>query len=182
MRKILLAACAALAMTGVARGDDLQKYSTVGAWSVDKGDNACVSSASYGHNKTSLLFSINKNGQSLLISIGNEKWSIPNGKYEVRSATDDNIPAKFEALGDGNLITIKTGLSQQAIDLLSKGSSLHIWIGSDEYAYGLQGSAAMLQSLVACAGQLARAANPFAGQSSAPAAPVSTPSNPFKRT
>jgi hypothetical protein len=63
---------------------------------------------------------------------------------------------------------------------LSRASVLHVYIGSAYYQYSLAGSAAMLDSLVRCSVELWAGANPF--HEAPKQAPVSTPSNPFKRT
>lgn len=179
MKKLLLAACAVLAMTGVARGEDLKPYTKVGAWEVLFDRRLCMASATYTHNDTVLSFGVTAGGIAS-IAILNPKWNIPEGKYEIRSAIDGGVPANFTANANNQIVSWSFTLGENNISLLSKGTTLHVYIGDTEYGYGLAGSAAMLSTLVQCASKIAADANPFNGQQ--PAAPVSTPSNPFKRT
>lgn len=185
MRKFLLAACAVLTMTGVARGEESRKYAQVGAWGIDavksKPGNFCMSSAYFPHNETTLAFGVGVGGGAV-IQIVNQKWSIPEGDYPIRSAIDGSIPANFESTANGASITWKFGLNENNISLLSKGSVLNVYIGGATYQYGLGGTAAMFPELIKCAAKLSADTNPFSGQSAPSAAPVQTPANPFKRT
>jgi hypothetical protein len=179
MRKLLLAATAILALTGAAHGDEFKEYAKVGAWSVEAGEGFCMASAHYDHNDNFLTFAIAGNGKAS-ITITNPKWHIPEGEYEIRAAVDDKIPANFTANAEKTIVSWGIALGENNIDILSKGSLLHVYIGDKEHTYGLNGSAAMLGSLIRCVDEIVFGSNPFSDPPKT--APVSTPSNPFKRT
>lgn len=182
MKKILLAACAVLALTGVARGDGpIKEYATTGNWRIQSDSDSCYATTTYPSIHHSVTFAVTANGSSVVF-INNQKWKIPKGEYEIMSAVDGGIPAKFTGLSEDSIVSWKFDLSENNINTLSKGSILHVYIGGVDYKYSLEGSSSMLVALIRCTATLAVSANPFAGQPSPSAAPVSTPDNPFRKT
>jgi hypothetical protein len=182
MKKILLAACAVLALTGVARGDDLKAYATVGNWGIFSSGEHCAAGGDY-QNGTSLIFGVNTAGETWL-KVYNGAWKIPAGSYTV-GAWIDKVELKdltFVASEDGHSIINQFTMGESAYNLITKGNLLSLSIGGTAYRYVLKDTQVMIPKLLACIGQVAKAANPFAGQSQTPPAPVSTPANPFKRT
>jgi hypothetical protein len=178
MKKLLMAATAVLALTGAAHGDEFKPFSTVDVWAIENNENICMSHASYPHNGTLLFFAMNTAGLAS-ITINNQQWSIPEGEYEVRAAVDDRAPAKFTANAEGTSLSWRIALSENNVSMLSKGSVLHVWIGKTSYQYILNGTAAMMAELIRCTAKLTTSANPFGSPQTDP---VSTTSNPFKRT
>lgn len=182
MRKILLAACAVLGMTGAARGGELKDYAKVGGWGIFSSDEHCAAGADY-QNGTSLIFGVNTEGQTWL-KVYNTAWKIPEGSYTV-AARIDTVELKdltFKATEDGHSIINQFTMGESAYNLITKGSRLSLGIGGTIYQYVLKDTSVMIPKLLACIGTVARSANPFSGQSAPSAAPVSTPANPFKRT
>jgi hypothetical protein len=175
MRKLLLAAPALLALTGAAQGED---YAKVGNWTVETEITYCSATGYYPASDQHLTFAIGANGKASIV-ITNPKWNIPEGEYAIRAAVDDKVPANFTAKAEKTTVLWDIALGENNIGILSRASVLHVYIGSTDHQYSLAGSAAMLGSLVRCAGELVAGDNPFG---SPQAAPVSTPSNPFKRT
>lgn len=182
MKKILLAACAVLAMTGVARGEDVQKVGTVGNWEVFKGDAHCNVSADY-QNGTSLIFFLTAEGDFSL-RVWSEKWQIPSGSYSVGFQMDEAPTAnlKFFANTSGNSIEAPIKLTEDVYSVIADGKFLKLKIGSEAYRYSLNGSAAALKAVIGCASELVKSGNPFSGTSQQPAEPKEDPSNPFRRT
>lgn len=188
MRKFLLAACAVLAMTGAARGEDgnsVKVIGNVGQWEVVNSPVHCAASAGY-QNGTSLVFGVTKDARAF-IRVYNKDWNIPTGKYQVAVQVDrsEQVMMTFSVSDVGNRISAFYDLNESAYNLIANGAILKLNIGGTAYHYSLKGSADMMMALVSCAGQVAKAANPFAGQAAPaeqPADPVSTPANPFKRT
>lgn len=179
MKKILLAACAVLAMTGATKGEELKEYAKVGAWGIYRSDEHCSSGSDY-QNGTSLIFGVNTDGQTWL-KVYNAAWKIPQGSYTV-GAQIDTIELKkltFAASEDGHSIINQFDMSEGAYNLLTRGNLLSLSIGGTSYRYFLKDTATMIPKLLACIGEVSRASNPFGTPQ---AAPVSTPSNPFKRT
>jgi hypothetical protein len=143
------------------------------------GDHFCMASAYFQHNETTLAFGIGVNG-SAAITITNQKWNIPEGRYEIKGAIDGDNLSSVIGNGDKKTVSWLFVLGENSINALSKGKVFRVIVGNSEYQYGLAGSSMMLSALIQCATQVSSDANPFHGQP--PAAPVSTPSNPFKRT
>jgi hypothetical protein len=179
MKKILLAACAVLAMTGAARGEVL---GTAGAWTVSKSETTCFTHVAYTNWQT-LVFGLQADGQAG-ITVVNRAWNIPKGSYKVKFWVDRPAQAELDASAEGNTVTVPYIISAEAVDLLSNGASMSLMLGNQVYKFDLTGSGKALGALINCATtQLVNTeSNPFAGQSAPPAAPVSTPSNPFRRT
>lgn len=179
MRKILLAACAVLGMTGAARGEVL---GTVGAWTVSKSETTCFTHVAYKNGQT-LVFGLQADGQAG-ISVVNRAWSIPSGAYKVKFWVDRTVQTELDASAEGNTVTIPYIISAEAVELLSKGAHLSLMLGNQVYSFDLTGSDSAMTALITCATtKLASSpSNPFAGQPAPSAAPVSPPSNPFKRT
>ena len=170
MRKLLMAAAAVLAMTGAARG------AQVAGWDVSPGEDICSAERNFG-GEYNLIFGMMPNGVSG-ISILNRKWSIPKGEYPIRVWVDNAAQVDFTATAAGPLLTFQYKLNEASYNLFSRGVKLNIIIGEDHYWFGLSGSASMMDALLKCASGMRKAANPFSDQT----APVSNPSNPFKRT
>jgi hypothetical protein len=182
MRKVLLAVCAVMAMTGVAFGEEAKHYSTVGNWEVFSYKEHCTSIGMY-ENGTTLYFGANVNADTWLI-VGNNDWKIPAGKYKVPAQIDTVVLSdlEFEVGDNGSIMIFDFEMKEAAYNLITKGKLLTLKLGSQTYRYALKNTSAMMPKLFECVGQIAKASNPFNGQSSAPAEPVSTPSNPFRRT
>jgi hypothetical protein len=178
MRKLLLAATALLALTGAAYGEEPKHFSVADVWTIESNEGFCTSYASYPHNGTHLFFAMSTDGKAS-ITINNPQWSIPEGEYDIRAAVDDRAPTVFSASADGANLSWLIALSENNVSMLSKGSALHVWIGKTAYRYALNGTAAMLPELARCTTKLMANSNPFGTPKTAP---VSTPSNPFKRT
>jgi hypothetical protein len=185
MRKVLLAACAVLAMTGAAFGGDAKSYATVGNWEVFSFEKHCTAYGIY-QNGTTLYFGANADAETWLM-VSHEAWKIPAGTYRVPAQIDsvELEDMAFVVGSTGNFMKFDFEMKEVAYNLITKGKLLTLKIGSQTYRYTLKDTSGMLPKLFECVGQIAKAANPFHGQSSAPAAPsepVSTPSNPFRRT
>jgi hypothetical protein len=182
MKKILLAACAVLAMMGAARSEEIKEVGKVGGWALLRGPEHCAASSQF-QNGTFLGFGVDVGGNTWM-RITNPEWKIPAGSYSVRVQFDkvvpDSVPAS--ASDTGHSLTVPFEMNETGYNLLTKGAVMAVTIGSAAYSYSLAGTAAMFPALLGCVRDIAKAANPFAGQSRPPAAPVSTPSNPFKRT
>jgi hypothetical protein len=184
VKKILLAACAVLAMTGSALGGENKEYAKVGGWGIYNSDEHCAAGADY-QNGTSLIFGVNTEGQTWL-KVFNEAWKIPAGSYTVGAWIDkvELNDLTFTASEDGHSIINQFNMGESSYNLITRGNRLSLVIGGTTYQYILKDTSVVLPKLLECIGTVARSANPFAGQSPAeqPAAPVSTPSNPFRRT
>lgn len=178
MRKILLAAAAVLALTGAAQGVEIRDYAQVGKWAIETAETYCSATTYFPAVDHHLTFAIGANGKASIV-INNPKWNIPEGEYAIRAAVDDKVPANFTANAEKTTVLWDIALGENNIGILSRASTLHVYIGNVDYQYSLAGSAAMLGSLVRCSVELVAGANPFGTPQ---AAPVSTPSNPFKRT
>jgi hypothetical protein len=186
MRKVLLAACAVLAMTGVARGEEAKFFArTAGNWEIYTLRDQCTTADTF-QNGTILSFGINTRGVSW-IRVMHPEWKIPAGNYSVDGQVDNGVAFSwaFEADDGGQGIVANFKMDNAAFDTFTRGKVLRLKIGSTVYGYSLNGTSALFPKLFECVGQIAKVSNPFHGQSSAPAepaAPVATPSNPFRRT
>jgi hypothetical protein len=186
MRKVLLAACAVLAMTGSAFGEEPKLYATTaGDWNIFSFKDRC-STSDFFKNGTILQFGIDESLTPWL-RVNNPEWKIPAGEYQVAIAFDNGnaAPWAFQADEDGKGIVASYILDETSFGAFTRSSVLNLKIGAKVYSYSLKGTSAMFPKLLDCIANLAISANPFHGQSSAPAAPsepVSTPSNPFRRT
>ena len=181
MKKMLLAACALLAMAGTARGDEISDYASVGHWDIVKGDSHCTSLGGY-ENGTLLAFSVNLGGDTW-ISVAHPKWKIPAGEYKVPARVDsvELSDMTFVVEQDGSTrMTYNFQMTETSYNFLTKGNVLSLNIGNTVYQYKLKDTSKMIPKLLECIGSVAASANPFHGQK--PVAPVSTPENPFKRT
>jgi hypothetical protein len=178
MKKLLMAATAFLALTGAAKGEGLKDYATVGGWNIYNSAVHCSASADY-QNGTSLIFGVNTEGQTWL-KVYSDAWKIPQGSYTVTARVDkvELNDLTFSATEDGHSIVNQFTMGESAYNLITRGNILTLNIGGTSYWYALKGTSAMLPKLLECIGQVATASNPFSAQP----APVSTPSNPFKRT
>lgn len=179
MKKLLMAAAAVLALTGAAHGGELKDYATVGGWGIFSSDEHCAAGGDY-QNGTSLIFGVNTDGETWL-KVYNAAWKIPAGSYTVAAKIDtvELSDLTFQATEDGHSIVNQFTMGESAYNLITKGNRLSLVIGGATYRYTLKDTSAMLPKLLACISQVARASNPFGGK---PAAPVSTPSNPFRPT
>jgi hypothetical protein len=179
MKKALLAACALLAMAGVALGGETKEYAKVGGWQISSLEDRCVGFAGY-KNGTALSFGADTSGNTWL-RVFNPEWKIPAGKYVVKVQIDDEKLSDmiFWADEEGTDLVNNFVMNEAAYNYFTKGSILILTFGETTYNYALKDSATMLPTLLKCIGQVTKASNPFAGQAQ-PAAPVSTPSNPFK--
>jgi hypothetical protein len=179
MKKALLAACALLAMAGGALGGETKEYAKVGGWRISSTEDRCVGFADY-QNGTVLALGVDTSGDTWL-RVVNQDWKIPAGKYAVKVRIDgeDMKDMSFLADEEGNGLVTDFVMNDAAYNYLTKGSILSLTFGETTYNYTLKDSSVMIPKLLTCIGQVAKASNPFAGQAQ-PAAPVSTPSNPFK--
>jgi hypothetical protein len=184
MKKALLAACALLAMAGTARGEVVH-HGDVQGWTISalsqETEKLCVAEKGYPGNYK-LGFSLTQGGDIASINVMNEKWDIPKANYTVRSWVDDGKPSEFGAVSLGSLLMVRYDLNETAFRVLTSGSRVFFEIGAERLQFDLQGTALMFPELIKCAMALGSASNPFGGQTQQPAAPVSTPSNPFRRT
>lgn len=178
MRKLLMAATAVLALTGAARSEEFKDYAKVGDWNIVSSDGHCAAAGNY-QNGTSLIFGVEADGGTWL-RVYNGAWKIPAGEYKVGGSID-KVPfdLTFRADETGARLTNSFRMDSDAYNLLTKGARLTLNIGSTTYQYLLRDTSAMIPRLLECIGQVAKASNPFHGRQ---AAPVSAPSNPFKRT
>jgi hypothetical protein len=172
-------------MTGAARGEEPKLYATTaGDWKIYSYNDQCATADSF-KNGTILSFGVNTGGASW-IRVMNEKWNIPPGQYPVNGRIDgvDAFTWDFGADEGGKGIVANFEMDQNAFNAFTRGNVLSLKIGRETYGYSLNGTSALFPKLLECIGQVAKAANPFAGQSPAeqPKAPVSTPDNPFRRT
>lgn len=174
MRKILLAACAVLALTGAARGELFRDVAAIEGWQVVAGSDHCAAAQDY-ENSTSLIFGVEMNG-AFWVRIYNESWKIPEGQYPLKFSVDKSDAQSWQATGDGKRITIPVIMNEDLYLLLTRGAVMNLTIGGVIHKYALTGTKAMLPALLGCVRDIAKAANPFADQP----APVSTSSNPFK--
>lgn len=179
MRRIFLAACAVLTMTGAAHGDGLKEYAKVGGWGLFSSDEHCAAGADY-QNGTSLIFGVNTDGETWL-KVYNAAWKIPQGSYTVGARIDtvELNDLAFTATEDGHSVVNQFSMGESSYNLITKGNLLSLSIGGTMYRYALKDTAAMIPRLLSCIGEVARATNPFGTPQTAP---VSTPTNPFKRT
>jgi hypothetical protein len=182
MKKILLAACAVLALTGMARSEEYKEYATVGGWQINRLADRCVGFAGY-KNGTALSFGMDVSGNTWL-RVVNSKWKIPAGNYVVKVQIDNEELKDMNFSADEGGTDLVSGfvMDQAAYNYLTKGSALSLTFGKTTYNYTLKDSAGMIAKLLECTGQVTKAANPFASQPSPSAAPVSTPDNPFRKT
>lgn len=186
MKKLLLAACAVLAMTGVARGEDGKLWGRSGPWNfiqLPPKSNACLAVINPGHDTLIIASDVNGKGR---IVFGRDTWKLPDGKYTVTGRLDGGDPVDLQAFTTTeNSLASDFEWTEAVLRNLSTSNTLTIVAGTQTLSFSLVGSAKMLPELFRCVGEIraAAAANPFAGQAKPqPAAPVSTPSNPFKRT
>jgi hypothetical protein len=176
----LAAAAAALflGLSAPAAADDYVSLGSVGNWQIFKTSTHCTGTGGF-RNGTRLTFNISPSGAATIV-IFNNQWDIPEDKYSVTASVDRAQPVTLDALGGGKLVQMIWPLTPEQINLMSNGVVFRANVGVASYEYGLTGSGAMLRAVVNCAGDLAAAANPFAGQPSASAPPV--PTNPFPET
>ena len=179
MRKLLMAAAAVLAMTGAAKSEEAKLYATTaGDWKIYTYQDRCTTADTF-KNGTVLSFGVDTSGTSW-IRVMSAQWNIPHGSYQVEGRIDDasSFSWSFEADEGGKGIVSNFEMDRAAFDAFTKGSILRLKVGSETYGYSLTGTSALFPKLLECAGQIAKAQNPFSGQT----APVSNPSNPFRRT
>src|SRR4051812_26544278 len=184
-----LAAAAALFLgfsAAASAADDYVSLGTAGGWNISANSTGCLGRRDYA-NSTTLSFAIRTDGKGR-ISIWNDNWSIPKGKYPVNLSVDRFPPVTFEGeTGDtGKVVSVWWKLSPDEINLVSSGAVLNATVGKAEYQYRLVGSEAMLKALVRCAADRMPSANPFADAPSAAAPPATNPfpetaSNPYRR-
>jgi hypothetical protein len=184
-----LAAAAALFLgfsAPASAADDYASLGKAGGWNIIANSIACLGGRDYA-NGTTLSFAIRTDGNGR-ISIWNDNWSIPKGKYPVTLSVDRVRPVTFEGeTGDtGKVVSVWWKLSPDEINLVSYGAVLNVTVGKAEYQYRLVGSEAMLKALVRCAADRMSSANPFADAPSAAAPPATNPfpetaSNPYRR-
>jgi hypothetical protein len=173
MKKFLLAACAALVLTGAAQGAELKEYAKVGNWGIYSGADHCAAGGDY-QNGTSLIFGVNTDGETWL-KVYNDAWKIPAGEYKIGGSIDKvALELTFHADSNGTYLVSAFQMDSDAYNLLTKGARMTLNIGSSTYHYTLKGTSVMVPKLLECIGQVAKAANPFSGQ------PASSPSNPFR--
>jgi hypothetical protein len=169
--------------SGPARAE-MKPLQTIAHWKVTADDTLCDASGEF-RDGTLLEFSINMN-RVLVISVVNEKWSIPKGSYEVVMQVDRAEPHTVEADASGSHVIWPIALSEANLNLLSYGRTLNVQIGKALVSYDLAHTEAVLKALVRCAIPRLQAANPFSGAAPKASAPdanpfVETPSNPFRR-
>jgi hypothetical protein len=146
-----LTAAAAL-FTGLsvpAAAGDYVSLGQVGGWNVHANHELCMSSKDF-INDTELNFGIFADGQAV-VQVGNPQWNIPKGTFKVVLSVDRTKPVTLNAVGEGKFVTWNWQLDADEINLMSNGMVLFAKIGKAEYSYRLEGSAAMLQTLVRCA-------------------------------
>jgi hypothetical protein len=90
------------------------------------------------------------------------------------------------ASGKGTIVRLQWAMDADEINIMSSGAVFRATVGRNIYEYSLAGSAAMLEAVGRCTGQLAAEANPFGSAppvatSKIPLASTETPSNPFRR-
>jgi hypothetical protein len=181
MKKILLAACAVLALTGAARGEDGRLWGQSGPWSLIQmppAANACLAAINPGQD--TLIISSDVDGRGRLV-FGRNAWKLPEGKYKIFLHIDNEDRLELQAFTTTeNSLAMDFKWTEGVYKSLASNSTMTITAGTQTLAFSLAGTAKMLPELFRCVGEVkaASTSNPFADQS--PAAPASTPSNPFK--
>jgi hypothetical protein len=181
-----LAAAAAIFLgfsaPAAAAGSPTKSHGAAGGWEIVSDSAGCAGSKVFA-NDTGLTFIFMFDG-STAISIGSEKWNIPKGEYPVTAAVDRAPTSKFRGHAGGRFVVLPWNMTADEANLIAYGAVLRVKIGSSEYAYRLDGSAAMLRGLVDCINRERQEANPFAAPLPPPGFEMvaPTPANPFAET
>jgi hypothetical protein len=175
-----LAAAAALflGLSAPASAGDMAPIGTIGHWQITANETLCKAHGEY-QDGTNLEFAINAKG-GLSISIGNNAWAIPEGKYEITMQVDRTAPTDHAARAKANYVVWFASLDEATVNRLSYGNALHVKVGYQAFHYKLARSEAVMKALVQCAAPRMAAANPFAA--SPPAAASNAPATPFPET
>lgn len=183
MKKMLLAACALIAMSGVALAEDDPKFfSQVDDWSLFQvGDVGACMAAKYNDPSSStsdhLIVSAHLDGKGRVVVV-RESWQLPEGAYKITVQFDGGEKKEIDAFTTTkNSLATEFDWDENVFSLLSSGRKLTVWVGNQVLGFSLDASSRMLPDLFKCIGEVRSASNPFG---SPPAAPVSSPSNPFK--
>jgi hypothetical protein len=158
-----------------------QEISVVEGWHIFKNKTWCSGGALF-KNDTGLAVNIGVSGAATIV-FSNDHWDIPEGKYPVVVAVDRMAPTTFQATGKGTLISLRWSMDADEINIMSNGAVFRATVGRETLEFSLAGSAAMLEAVGRCVGQIA-AANPFSAPHAATdktPASTDTPSNPFRR-